>query len=168
MKIRIFLISMSKRLNHLCEIGAIFFLVLMLVMVSLQVVARYGFNMPPEWTEEGARYCMIWMGLLGATVSYYRKEDPIIFSPSKEFMAKWNILIRIIEFMAVSAFVIPLVYFGPSFIERQSGRLTETLGVDTGHIVAIIPIFAAVVFFHGMVRLIAMEKEEPHQTIEEF
>lgn len=168
MKVRNHLVLTSKYLNKFCEISAIFFLVAMLFMVALQVMARYGFNNPPEWTEEGARYCMIWMGLLGATVSYYRKEDPIVFSPSKEFMARWHLLIRIIEFMAVMTFVFPLVYFGPSFISRQSGRLTETLGLDMGVVILIIPIFAGVVFFHAIVRLISLEKEEPHQSIEEF
>ena len=34
-------------------------------LIAIQVVARYVFSEPPGWTEEGARYAMVWSGLLG-------------------------------------------------------------------------------------------------------
>ena len=42
-------------------------MVLMVVLIGVQVVARYVWAAPPGWTEEGARYAMVWAGLLGAT-----------------------------------------------------------------------------------------------------
>jgi TRAP-type C4-dicarboxylate transport system permease small subunit len=36
--------------------------------VFVQVVARYLFNQPPTWTEELARFCQVWIVLLGASI----------------------------------------------------------------------------------------------------
>ena len=63
------LASLSTKLNSICSTSAIVFLLLMLGAVALQVVARYVFFSPPAWTEELARYAMVWAGFLGATVS---------------------------------------------------------------------------------------------------
>ena len=55
----------STLLDRFCRTISVGFLSLMLLLVVFQVVARYIFQAAPVWTEEGARYCMVWGGLLG-------------------------------------------------------------------------------------------------------
>ncbi|PCI52748.1 MAG: hypothetical protein COB36_14470 [Alphaproteobacteria bacterium] len=160
------IVVISRYTNKYCEYGAVAFLVMMLLLVALQVVARYGFDEPPQWTEEGARYCMIWMGLLGATVSYYKREDPVLFTPSEEFLVKWRVPIKLVEFLAVVVFVLPIMYYGPSFVMRQAGRMTDTLGIDVGYTVLIIPLFSIIILVHATARLISTDKDEAHYTKE--
>ena len=38
------------------------------IAVFAQVVARYVFNKPPTWTEELARFCQVWIILLGSSI----------------------------------------------------------------------------------------------------
>lgn len=152
-----FVHHLSHRVNRLCVTIASLLLLFMLIFVIIQVVTRYVFNSPPEWTEEAARYCMIWMGLLGSTVSFYKKQDPILFQPDISMMQKWGLQIRIIEFSAVMLFIAPLIYFGPGFILRHVGRLTESLEIDMGLIVAIIPLYASIVGIHALSRLFSKE-----------
>jgi len=38
--------------------------------VSWQVISRYVFSSPSSWTEEVARFLMIWVGLLGAAYAF--------------------------------------------------------------------------------------------------
>ncbi len=63
-----------ERLNtFLLEIGRRIGVVALVVMVLLilgQVVARYVFNAAPSWTEEGARFGMLWMNGLMAPLAY--------------------------------------------------------------------------------------------------
>lgn len=56
---------MSRAISNGVLAISIGFLVLMLALVIFQVVARYGINNAPAWTEEAARYAMIWCGLFG-------------------------------------------------------------------------------------------------------
>jgi TRAP-type C4-dicarboxylate transport system permease small subunit len=48
-------------------------MVLMVVCVSWQVISRYALNSPSPWTEELARFSLIWIGLLGAAYAYHLK-----------------------------------------------------------------------------------------------
>jgi len=47
-------------------------LILLLLIVWAQVVSRYIFNNSLPWTEEAARYLMIWGVLLGANLAYMK------------------------------------------------------------------------------------------------
>lgn len=50
------------------------FFVLLVGAVFLQVVARYIFSAPPFWTEELARYLLIWITFVGAALVHHHNE----------------------------------------------------------------------------------------------
>ena len=45
-------------------------MVAMVAAVSWQVISRYVFSSPSSWTEEVARFLMIWIGVLGAAYAF--------------------------------------------------------------------------------------------------
>jgi TRAP-type C4-dicarboxylate transport system permease small subunit len=45
-------------------------MIAMVASVSWQVISRYVFSSPSSWTEEVARFLMIWIGLLGAAYAF--------------------------------------------------------------------------------------------------
>lgn len=54
------------------ELGGLL-LGLMALLVIFQVITRYVFNFPPPWTEELARYMMIWSTLIISAVLTFDK-----------------------------------------------------------------------------------------------
>lgn len=52
--------------NRIGEVLLIGFLSALTIVVFLQVLFRYVFHLPLFWTEETARYCLIWASMLGA------------------------------------------------------------------------------------------------------
>lgn len=61
--------------NLQVTVGSFLLLVLGLVMtmvILLQVFARYVIYLPLPWSEELARYLMIWLGMLGSVVALRR------------------------------------------------------------------------------------------------
>ncbi len=60
-------------LEKISDIAISMMVVSIIVIVLLQVVARY-FGWPVAWTEEGSRYLFIWMMFLGVSVSVRRGE----------------------------------------------------------------------------------------------
>ena len=58
-----FLYVLSERTNAVIRVIAMTCVIVMLGTMLLQIFARYGFNAPPVWTEEVARYMMVWSGL---------------------------------------------------------------------------------------------------------
>ncbi len=57
--------KISDVLNRGCEAALILFLAAMAIIVFLQVIFRYLLHLPLFWTEEFARYCLVWASLLG-------------------------------------------------------------------------------------------------------
>jgi TRAP-type C4-dicarboxylate transport system permease small subunit len=64
----------SDIVNRIAEITIIVFISLMAVVVFAEVIFRYVFPLPLFWTEEFARYCLVWSSLLGAGVALKRGE----------------------------------------------------------------------------------------------
>lgn len=53
-----------------CRVLAVAALAIMVGVILWQIVLRYGFNQAPNWSEEAARFGMLWMTGLMAPVAY--------------------------------------------------------------------------------------------------
>ena len=67
----------SDRLHLVMRRVAVFAVCVMFLTVVVQIIARYVFSSPPVWTEDVARYAMVWTGLLGATLSFKTQSDAV-------------------------------------------------------------------------------------------
>lgn len=62
--------AINKRLHSLGRSIAITALILMVCFILLQIFMRYVLNDAPNWTEEAARFGMLWMTGLMAPIAY--------------------------------------------------------------------------------------------------
>jgi TRAP-type C4-dicarboxylate transport system permease small subunit len=148
-----FLEAFSSGLNRICLLAASWLLAAMLLTVGLQVLARYAFLSPPSWTEELARYFMIWAGLLGATVAFYCREDPVLMAPPRSRSATINLLAASVRAVTVLLFLLPLVYYSPQILEHHMLRLTDSTQINLAYIFVIVPLFAAIILCHLLARV---------------
>jgi len=148
------LARLSAGINRVCWVTAGAFMLAMLAAVGLQVVARYVFFSPPSWTEELARYCMIWCGYLGATVSFYRREDPVLMGRKRVDAGSLSVFYLLVRNGAVALFLVPIVYWSPVIIRHHMSRETESMELISGYVMLIIPIFAVIVLVHVVARVI--------------
>ncbi|CAD5275394.1 MULTISPECIES: TRAP transporter small permease [Halomonadaceae] len=156
------IVILSDCLDWLARRVSVLCLVLMLLFVAIQVVARYAFNAPPSWTEEMARYMMVWGGLLGATLSFKSKDDPALFQGAMHFKSfPLRLFSALLRGVAVLIFFVPIIYFSilgsgmdPSrgFIARQSQISADTLGFPMSWVVLSVPICAAIILVHLLAR----------------
>ena len=68
-KIQTTVLRISGAIDVVASIITSFAIIVLVAAVLLQVVARYIFQQPPPYTEELARYAMIWAGLIGASMA---------------------------------------------------------------------------------------------------
>ena len=146
--------GLSAAINRYCLVTAAAFMLVMLAAVGLQVIARYVFFSPPSWTEELARYCMIWAGYLGATVSFYRREDPVLMGRRNIRAGRLSAFYLLVRNIAVLLFIVPIVYWSPVIIGHHMLRKTESMEVVSGYVMLIVPLFATIIVFHVIARVL--------------
>jgi TRAP-type C4-dicarboxylate transport system permease small subunit len=141
--------SASRLLERACLLGAGGFTLLLLGLVLLQVFARYLLQQPPGWTEEAGRYCMIWAGLLGASVAFRRRQDPRLLAV-EQLSGRRLRAAGLADALTVMVFCGVLLAVSPGFITRQALRHSDALQLNMGLVTAILPLFAAVMLVHAL------------------
>lgn len=147
----------SGAVNCVAQWSAAGFLCLMVLMVTIQIVARYAFRDAPAWTEEAARYAMVWSALLAATSTFYSKADPVLVNMAESKSRLLRTLTHWARFVCVIVFTGPLLYYSIGMVGRSSLRETESLGINLAFVTVIVPIFAVIVLFHALAQLFELE-----------
>lgn len=149
------LTALTRRLDQICLSAAVGFMFLMLACVLIQIVARYVLQAPPAWTEELGRYAMIWAAMFGATSAFYHREDPAILKLDDQASPGRKKVLSIMEAMAVSMFILPVLYYTPTALIRSSVRLTETLEISSALVLMVVPLCFAIILFYSLVRVLS-------------
>ncbi|MDB4053167.1 TRAP transporter small permease subunit [Octadecabacter sp.] len=156
------IISTSDCLHLVMRRVAVFAVCLMFVTVVVQIIARYAFSSPPVWTEDVARYAMVWTGLLGATLSFKTQSDAVlmqsVFPDSPHGLAFFA---KAVQSVAVLTFILPVIYFcfvglrggfAKGYLARQSGLTADTLGIPMAWISVAVPVSMIIILIHLFAR----------------
>ncbi len=159
---RQFIIQTSDRLHLVIRRVAVFAVCAMFLTVVVQIVARYVFSSPPVWTEDVARYAMVWTGLLGATLSFKTQSDAVlmqsVFPKPPHGLALFS---QAIQSLAVLIFILPVIYFcfiglrggfAKGYLARQSGLTADTLGIPMVWISVAVPLSMIIILIHLFAR----------------
>ncbi|HBM82214.1 MAG TPA: hypothetical protein DD459_00960 [Halieaceae bacterium] len=117
-------------LYRLCLAGSLSLLGLMITCILIQIVARYLLAIPPAWTEELARYAMVWCAMLGASCAYYLRAEPTLSRGITTLSRGAALFKQTLETLAIGLFSWPVLAYGPATLVRLASRETETLGVS--------------------------------------
>ena len=151
----------SYRLDKICRTASIGFLSLMLLLVLFQVLARYIFQSVPVWTEEAARYCMIWGGLFGATVAFRGDKDPRLIQPPATGSKAWMVSAIWLRAFATLVFLGPVLYHSDRFLARGWHRISEGLEIPMAYITVAVPLTVIIIFVHLIARLMESPSHQP-------
>lgn len=155
---RQFILKTSNGIHAFTRRVAIFAVCLMFLTVMLQVVARYIFSNPPVWTEDVARYAMVWSGLLGATLSFKTRSDAVLMQsvfPGRPHLM--GLFAEAVQSAAVLTFVLPVIYFcfvglrggfSKGYLARQAGLTADTLGIPMAWISVSVPLAMIIILIH--------------------
>jgi C4-dicarboxylate transporter DctQ subunit len=87
------------------------------VLVSMQVILRYGFNRPQAWAEEVGRYLFVWSVYLGSVIALIKSSHIRVnvvvewLGPKAETASEWlNWFIGVLSFIFVTVAGYRLAY----------------------------------------------------------
>lgn len=141
---RMFLTAMD-RLNAVVTLLVAALLGVVTLAVVAQVMVRFvltavGVNISAPWTEELARYTLIWMVFLGAAVGVRHARMIALEFGVRQLPAKVGVPIRYAVMMLSMAFFGLLVWVGLDFLELGRTERSPVLGITRDYVYWAMPV----------------------------
>lgn len=119
------------------------------------VFTRQVLNAQPAWTEELARFLLVWLAVLGGVLAYAGDRHPGVDILSSRLDPAARRLARLTSHLSVLGFALAVLLIGGGqlFAERwDSGQMMASLGIRKAWFYLVLPIGG------GLISLLAVEK----------
>lgn len=113
---------------NLILIGAL--LLSMFIIIFTQVIARYIFSSPIYWSEELARYLMIYTILIGSSLALRSKRLIAVTVISQMLSIKSQRILLIVTHIIMLVFFIELIHQGYQILGRVETQSAPTLNLS--------------------------------------
>jgi TRAP-type transport system small permease protein len=133
---------LSRAINWVVERLCVLLLVLLVLDVWLGVLSRYVLPLSLTFTEELARYLMIWMALLavsGAVVHRQHIGVGFVFERFQPRLRRW---LSLIFSLIGCVFFLVLLWYGLGLVQRGMNRVTMIFAMPRGYAFAAVPVAA--------------------------
>lgn len=89
-----------------------FLMLALIVIITIQIVGRSIIHITTHWTEEVAKYVLIWLTFLGGSVVLYRSEHLIVDLFYVKFPTRVRHWVHLFSDLFILAFCLYAAYFG--------------------------------------------------------
>lgn len=142
--------KLRQRIDKILGIVLMVIMATMVLNVIWQVGTRYLSGSPSSFTDELARYLMIWIGILGAAyVSGRNNHVAITLLPSKLSEAKQKILKGIVDLIVMAFALVVFVMGGIRlvYVNFVLGQESPALQIPLAYVYLVIPISGILIIY---------------------
>ena len=127
---------------------------LLVVNVCWQVFSRYVLQSPSSFTDELARYLLIWLSLIGAAYMVGQNEHLAINILSEKMNPAANILIKngTVLFFALSVMVVGGILLVSTILELE--QKSATLQIPMGYVYLALPISGVLICYYSVTNIL--------------
>lgn len=150
--------DIRDKLNRVLEVILIMLLCIMVLNVSWQVFSRYVLANPSSFTDELARYLMIWLGVLGtAYVSGKRLHVAIDILPSQLSLSSQKTMQKVIFSIVILATFLIFIIGGSRlvYLSYLLGQKSAALQIPLYLVYVCVPLSGACIIFYKINDLIS-------------
>lgn len=146
----------TKVNNFIKDICAVL-LVLMTFLVILQIIFRTIINHSVAEIEEIARYCMIWVALLGSALGVLNKSHVAVDLLVGKLSSNKKRFFSILSYILMGMIFLIFLYYGTALSKQAMLQQSPSMPwLKMGYIMSVIPITGLL----GLVNIIAIIVEE--------
>jgi TRAP-type C4-dicarboxylate transport system permease small subunit len=149
----------SRRTNAVVEQSLLGLGILMIGVVAAQVFFRYVLNHSLFWSEELARYILVWLTFLGASVAYRRGVHPRIDLFVSRFGTRGARAIHVGTHLVAMAFFSVLVIYGAQFAYFVRLQISPALQIPKWIVMLVLPISGMVMILHALAAIVSEPRE---------
>lgn len=122
------------------------------VNVSWQVASRFLLSSPSSFTDELARYLLVWIGLLGGAYAAGERRHIAVDLLPASFDARVGRALALFTHAAVMLFALAVMVGGGArlvWLSFALGQTTAALGMPLGVVYTVVPLAGALVAFYA-------------------
>ena len=137
-------------------------MVAMVVSVVWQVLSRYLFVVPAAWTEELARFLLIWIGMLGAAFAYRSGSHLGIDLLSAKLEGKSKVLLSRVIHLSCLVFAGSVLVIGGGALVAMTWELKQysaAIGLPIAFVYAVIPASGILICLFALVGISSGTKD---------
>ncbi len=138
-------------------------MVAMVVSVVWQVLSRYLFVVPAAWTEELARFLLIWIGMLGAAFAYRNGSHLGLDLLPEKLQGDSKVLLkRLTHFICLLFAAIVLVIGGGSLVSItwELKQYSAAMGMPIAFVYSVIPVSGLLICLFAAMTIVSASSEE--------
>jgi len=141
-----------------------YFLALLMAIMTLDVlwgvVTRYALGSQADWTEELARYLLIWIGILGAAYASGQNMHLAIdlLQPKLKGQSKKRLKVLINTLIILFSFAVLVIGgFRLLYISQSLGQQSAALQIPLTVVYAVMPLSGLLIIYYKIHELITPE-----------
>lgn len=151
--------SFVLKINKVCELLAMAFLVIMIAVVFFQIIGRELLHTSVPWFEELAKYLLVWTTFIASGYAYQKVAHLNVEAFIKKLsFSNYRLVKRIIYIICISFAFIILIY-GYQLVAKSINSTTPGMGISMSIVYSIIPIGASLQIINLIDLLIKPEEK---------
>lgn len=146
--------SAIRAIHRLLEATLVILMLVLVGSVTWQVLSRYLLGAPAFWTEELARFALVWVGVLGAAYAAAHHEHLALSLFSARAGPRGRCVLRHVSRAAVAGFALTVMVVGGGrlvAITWQLDQVSAALGVPMAMVYSVVPLSGCLIFLFALV-----------------
>ena len=142
---------MKKRIDQFLGYMLIFLMVIMTLDVLWGVFTRYALGSQADWTEELARFLLVWIGILGAAYAAGQRMHLSIDLLMPKLQEKGKLRLFIFINCIIILFALTVMVIGGfrlMYLTQILGQLSAALRIPMTLVYAVLPLSGLLVIYY--------------------
>ncbi len=126
----------------------------MVVSVTWQILSRYLFVVPAAWTEELARFLLIWIGMLGAAYAYRTRSHLGLDLLPQRLTGRGKTRLNAVSHLICMIFAATVLVVGGGSLVAMTWELRQysaAMGLPIAYVYAVIPASGVLICLFALV-----------------
>lgn len=156
-------------LDKILEVILVIIMGVMVINVLWQVGSRYIMQSPSSFTDELARYLLIWLSILGASYVTGKKMHLSIDLLAQKVGPEKRKSLNTLVYAIVAIFALLAMVIGGSrlvYIVSSLGQTSPALEIPLSYVYIVLPVGGIIITYYSILNMLYPEKEEDSSMAE--
>ena len=148
-----FMVKISDIINKYTEYVVFVMIIAMTTVIILQVIFRFFFT-ALSWSEEVARFLLVWSSLLAASIGFKRGSHITVTFFVARLPTHTKKVLAILAYILEAIFFFIVMFYGIRLMGVQASQTSAALLISMSYIYAIYPIGGVIILVHLVAQIL--------------